>query len=283
MCTFGAVDLSFNHADAGYFLKSLTGHDHGPTIEESIFVVNNGHSATTLQASYGPYATQQGVAPALVKASHVNESHVVTSINVADGLLDISGHIVSRSLMLDSPILQVLFHGSYADSMQRRGDRRQHNPNTYNTSTLWCTKLHVLKDAVELTSSCVLDPSITQGDVCIAQLAMPREWWSASTDVANSQPVDSVDVYYSVSGPFSDNSECSMDVTDNTATPVVDSVVKIFVSTVTLQQSQLTFQEVQEDQHILVYIPEKSFYPGARFSVPVKLQAESDLQLFVVR
>ena len=265
------------------FLKPLyNNHDHGPSIEESIFVVNNGHSAATLQASYGPYATQQGLTPALVKASHVNVSHGVSSVNSEDGLVDISGHIVSRSLMLDSPVLQVLFHSSYAKNNNRR---RQHNFVSFNVSTLWCTKIHVKKDSIELLSSCVLDPSATPGDICLAQLAIPREWWLSHNDVSPSQAVNSVDVYYSVSGPYSDASQCSMDETDNTAvTEVVGEVtVKIFVSTVTLLKSQLTFQEVQEDQHILVYIPEKSFYAGARFRVPVKLQAESDLQLFVVR
>ena len=106
----GSVELSFNHNDAGYFLKSLyTGHDHGPTVEESVFVVNNGHDDTTIQARYGPYAAQQNVASALSGESHLNESQVLSSVSVSDGLLDVSGHIVSRSLTLDSPILQVRF------------------------------------------------------------------------------------------------------------------------------------------------------------------------------
>jgi len=45
----------------------------------------------------------------------------------------------------------------------------------------------------------------------------------------------------------------------------------------------MAYQELKEDQHILIYIPQKSFYPGSKFRVPVKLQAESDLQTFVIK
>ena len=277
------MDLRFNYGDAGYFLKSLSNHDHGPSVEESTFVVNNGHSSATLQASYGPYAAQQGVAPSLVKAAQANDSHIVASMNVGGGLYDVSGHVVSRSLMLDSTVLQVLFHASYANSGYDR--RHQQSSASYNISNLWCAKIHVQRDSTELSGSCVVDPTDLQSDVCLAQLAMPREWWESRTGSASPQAVTSVDVFYSISGPYSDYSQCSTDDTENTAAPEVeeDTTVKTFLSTVTLLQSQLTFQEVQEDQHILVYIPEKSFYPGARFRVPVKLQAESDLELFVVK
>ena len=173
-----------------------------------------------------------------------------------------------------------MFHASYRYS--RRVDTRY---DTQNRSTLWCAQIHVQKDNIALSSSCVLDLKDKKEDVCLSQMAMPRDWWSGPVQ-GPSQVISSVDVYYSVSGPFSEYSLCSTGDTDNTASPsesVPYSTSSTYVSTVTLLQSQLTFQEVQEDQHILVYIPEQHFFPGARFRVPVKLQAESDLELFVVR
>jgi len=43
------------------------------------------------------------------------------------------------------------------------------------------------------------------------------------------------------------------------------------------------YLELKEDRHILIYVPQTSFPLGARFRVPVKLQASSDLRVFVTR
>lgn len=56
-----------------------------------------------------------------------------------------------------------------------------------------------------------------------------------------------------------------------------------YVGPVTLTHGQLTYEELKEDQNVLIYIPQASFYPGSKFRVPVKLQAGSDLQIFVMK
>ena len=56
-----------------------------------------------------------------------------------------------------------------------------------------------------------------------------------------------------------------------------------FVATVGLVNSQVTYTELQEDQNVLVYVPQGNFHPGSRFKISVKLQVQSDLKIFSIR
>ena len=134
--------------------------------------------------------------------------------------------------------------------------------------------MHVQKEGQELTSVCVVSGT---DNVCVAELTLPPEWWVPGQ-------TQSVEVFYSVYG-IDQNLQCSS--ASNSIVPGKNmrygERMKRFVSTVTLTHGQMTYQELKEDQHILIYMPQKSFYPGSKFRVPVKLQAESDLQLFGIK
>ena len=124
------------------------------------------------------------------------------------------------------------------------------------------------------------------------ELPLPEEWWEAKKTYG-------AEVYYSVF--VMENSRCTFPVFPlhhesftaealeddveplTTTVPPAREPVKTLVSRVTLSHGQVTYQELKEDHHILVYIPQKSFYPGSKFRVPIKLQAESDLQIFVIK
>jgi transmembrane protein 132 len=58
---------------------------------------------------------------------------------------------------------------------------------------------------------------------------------------------------------------------------------RIFVGSVVLASDLLNYSELREDQHLMIHVPNVAISPGSLFYVPVKLQAESNLQVFVIR
>ena len=265
------LDVSLDAEDSGYFLKPLF---HGQEIfslnnEEKHFVVTQPVSATTIRATYGPFAADAEVPSRLLHASWANRTSNLNNIIVND--LDISAHLVTRTIVQDRPLLQVLFHAS---PLARPNPLPSVTGAQSTELSKWCLQMHVQKDGNELTSVCVLSAI---DNVCIAELTLPAEWWIDGQ-------TESVDVLYSVYG-IDQNLQCSSASSASSSSysgsPKHGTErIKSFVSTVTLTHGQMTYQELKEDQHILIYMPQKSFYSGSKFRVPVKLQAESDLQLF---
>jgi len=280
------LDVSLDAADAGYFLKPLF---HGQEIfslndEEKHFVITQPVSSTLIKATYGPFAAQAEVPSRLLHASWANRTSTLNNIIVDN--LDISAHLVTRTMMQDRPLLQVLFHASPLLESRRTGSEVMNlnlsaqervgsvSPSHGTMASKFCLQMHVQKAGQELTSVCVLSAAV---NVCIAELTLPSDWWVDGQ-------TESVDVLYSVYG-IHQNLQCSSASSGSVpgSEPNVLERVKSFVSTVTLTHGQMTYQELKEDQHILIYIPQKSFYSGSKFRVPVKLQAESDLQLFGIK
>ena len=266
--------MSFDHSDAGYFLKPLfRGKDvFSLNMQEKHFVVTSPVGPVTVEASYGPFTVRQQVPASLLRSSLGNQSQLLG--NMLLGNLDVTAHVVARTLVRDRPILHVLFHAtpiSFEKVSQRSPNKIRDPENVGNNSaTQWCMQMHVVKSSSEeLASTCILGGS---ENVCLADVPLPTAWWDSD------RKVQSVNVYYSAY-EADKHSQCS-----NTAQSggSVDRVRR-FVATVTLTHGQVTYQELKEDHHILVYVPQKSFYPGSKFRVPIKLQAESDLKVFAVR
>jgi hypothetical protein len=271
------VDISFSDSDAGYFLKPLFQSKDDTLLEsksqESHFVIGRPYSPVSIKANYGLFTAQEQISPELLQTSLGNQSSKITNIMVSD--LDISAHIVSRSIMPDRRILQVLFHASHIkhDATTKKGKKA--TLDLLEHSTKWCLQLHVEKNGEELTSVCVLNTS-AKDNVCLAEVLLPESWWEA-------EHTPSVDVYFSMKA-VNDNLQCS--TATNSIVPdktTSEQRVKSFVSAVTLANKRITYRELKEDQHVLVYIPEKNYHPGSKFRVPVKLQAEADLTLFIIR
>ena len=259
----GGVELSLDSTESGFFIKPLFGPQaqENSAQEESLFVINNPKGPVKVRAKYEPFSAEEIVPASLLQASVGNHSDILVNMVVDD--MDISAHLVTRSLMQDRPYVQVLFHAS-----QLHTDTTP-VPDPHDPSR-WCLQMHVQRENSELTSVCVLG---RQDNVCIAELTIPPEWWGLAH-------VHSVAVYYSIYA-VSTNLQCS------SAPPANEDgtmpLLRSYVGTATLAHGELTYQEVAEDQHILLYIPQKSYYPGSKFRLPVRLQAESDLELFVVR
>ena len=254
---------------------------YGPTDQESHFVVTQPRGQVKVKAEYGPYKADAVVSPELLSAALGNESTLLSNTIVDD--MDISAHLVTRSITQERPRLQVLFHASQINpsSSNKNGGKaagKTAEKSTNISEAKWCLQVHAQKGDQELSAVCILTQE--RQSYCVAELDLPSEWW----DAVHTQ---SADVLYSVYS-ITDNLQCSS--SSNSIVPRngeglidEDDRVKSYVGAVTLTHGQMTYQEVQEDHHILVYVPQKSFYPGTKFRVPIKLQAESDLQVFVVR
>lgn len=195
-----------------------------------------------------------------------------------DGL-DISAHIVSLSLTPDRPLLQVLFHSSSLisepvkntsrSSTARREGKQQQQQQPENR---WCLQVHAEKAGKELIGSCLLD---SQEAVCIAEIKLPATWWDP-------HQTQMVNVFYAIH-QFSDGAGSCITGNVTRLAEIEHEHWTSLTSSVTLTTGQLTYQELKEDLHILVYIPRRSFYLGSVVRVPVKLQADSDLRTFTVR
>ena len=271
----GSVDLSIDHKDAGYFLKPLFGGHQpwGPSVTESLFIVTHPKGMVKVKASYGPFTAEEVVGPSLLQQALGNQSVILNNVVVDD--MDVSAHLVTRSITQERPLLQVLFHAIHPTDV-RKGKKNKGalQDAGRNESKFWCLEMHVQKDEHEFSSVC--EVSHTK-DVCVAELLLPEEWWDPIH-------IQSADVYYSVYH-VAESLQCASAA--NTIVPgnahPTSGRIKSYIGTATLTSGQLTFAEMKEDQHVLVYIPQKTFYPGSKFRVPVRLQAESDLTLFVVR
>ncbi len=301
-----AIDIDLEDPHSGYFLKPLFGDQSsfGPRDQESHFVVTQPQNEVKVKAKYGGYSAEAVVSPQVLAAAVGNHSTLLSNTIVDD--LHISAHLVTRSLTQERPKLQVLFHSSHVGNTPRGKSYKSGDKNSkklpekgsgFDGQSHWCLQLHVEKGGQVLRSVCVLDRSGDRhGSTCVAELVLPQEWWDP-------MHTTSADVFYSVSqitGPL----QCSS--RDNNIRPMTpaptgashlspiphddlytdlhsDENIRSYIGAVTLTHGQMTYQEIQEDQHILVYVPQKSFYPGSKFKVPIKLQAESDLRVFVVR
>lgn len=295
------MDLSIEHKDAGFFLKPLFGSHQpwGPSVTESLFVVTHPKGTVRVKAAYGPFAAEEVVTPTILQAALGNQSLLLNNVVVDD--MDVSAHLVTRSITQERPVLQVLFHATHpqassassssssssSSSTGSRGknkegknkDNNNNNNNNNNRPDSWCLQMHVVKTEEEYTAVCEVNYA---KDVCVTELGLPVEWWDPLH-------IQSADVYYSVYRTDA-SLECAGvpktlggGVGGGSASLDTDGRIRSYIGPVTLTSGQLTYAEMKEDQHVLVYIPQKTFYPGSTFRVPVRLQAESDLTLFVVR
>ena len=267
--------------------------------DEKPFVVTQNSRISAFEASYGPFRNCQHIQDPV---GRFTANHSVFGNGIILHNLEISAHLVSVTVPPDRPILQVLFHASHYDDNSQKGSSFSKS-NSLSTCTRgyylednaedldpsFCMQVHVQKDNEELTSVCVLEKDHL---VCIAEVKVPRYWWSEN------ERSRSVNVYYSVynMGPNSQcsrsrnrvdpdnanlNAEKSKDQTDDNHKAY--AITKRFVSTVSLSHGLVNYQELKEDDHIIIHVPQKSFYPGSQFRVPIKLQKGSQLDEFTVR
>jgi len=276
-------------SDAGFFLKPepVGGNedtDQGQQHDHVIVPVMHPLLLTSIRAEYGEFIASETVPRSLLRRA-LGSERLHPSTIIED--MEISAHVVMQTISTDRPLLQVLFHGNVLPAFRVDARRRlsetlepgrnlssgQGTTANYRTETKYCLTAHVEKDFNVLSAFCVLNGRTS---VCLAEIGIPHWWW-------NADQTEYAQVFYSAS-VLDQNSNC-LDVQNRNRSnsDSSSSEERNFISTVTLTLGQLTYEELKEDQNILVYIPQASFYPGSKFRVPVKLQAESDLQIFVMK
>ena len=272
------LDVSLDHADAGYFLKPVfRGNEvFGLNLDEKHFVVTRpggAGGAAEVEARYGPFSAREHLSPSLLRAAQGNAS-LERAPHVLVANLDVSAHVVSRVVERDRPALPVLFHAGRVDAGARASGGGAGG------GASLCLQVHARHPASrdDLTAACILNR--TQ-HVCIASLRLPAAWWPPA---GAPSPAAAVDVFYSVYAVVGGDAQthCA-DGSPPGKAAATAAAVKQFLASVTLSHGQVTYQELKEDQHILVHVPQRSFHPGSKFSIPIKLHAGSDLTKFVVR
>ena len=274
-------------AGSAFFIKPVL---HGQQFfslnkQQKPFIVTKGTGAGIFAADYGPFHARERITDALLQSALGNGNSLGNRL-IIDGL-DISAHLVSRTITQERPLLQVLFHAShYGDHTYERTHRHSDIPyhwyedtynNAVNNSQNWCMRIYVKNEGDELSGSCVLG---AEDNVCIAGVQIPLSWWSDNANVLN--------VYYSVFNNTNNNRQCigfNGNDPDADTDGYSESVIgkRRNVLPITLRRGQSTYQELKEDLHILIYIPQLSFHPGSKLRVPVKIEHGSDLTSFQIR
>ena len=232
----------------------------------------------SVAATYGPFAAQsESLASKLLTLadghSKVFGLHYV-------GNYAISAHLSTNLLTILQPRLQVAFHlGHAADDAS--SDRRPWPGDNFQQVRQLCAVLFIRKDSEELMSTCVMDVTSPE-TLCIASAVLPYHWWHPTLN-------HSASVYYSVFNVAQEHHCAAVRSPSRLKVKTYEWFAdsareqQSYAGSVNLSATLSNYEELREDQHLLMYVPTTAVSPRSVFNVPLKLQAESDLQIFVVR
>ena len=302
------LDVQVDRAGDAYFIKPVFHGQEFFTLnkQQKSFVVTKGTGAGIFDAHYGLFHVRQALSDSSLRDALGDNKALGNRLILQD--LDISAHLVSKSVTQEKPKLQVLFHSSHfidtssrlrynnaasSSSGKRNGKSNRSGTNhqrdsLYNSSKFGqCMQIFINNKQLELTESCLLG---YRNNVCIASVDIPLSWWDSKDDTFD------LPVYYTVKRPHANN-ECHTGLTSqpevndgdaNTASEASADVpeylsMRRLVASVTLTHDLLTYQELKEDLNVFVYIPQRSFHPGSRLRIPIKLEVNSHLTSFEIK
>jgi hypothetical protein len=264
---------------AGFFMKPFFPWHNDTSVQEWPLLALSGLQYVT--ATYGPFAAQADALSSEAFSTLGNQS-----AQVVDGFI-VSAHLVTSRVSTLRPEVVVVFHASrqlmYGDGSEGSSRyRAKADRSSSLRNQQLCMTAFIHKGDEELTTSCIVDDAST-GDTCIANVTLPFRWWHLTHSRF-------VDVYYSAV-MIRNGRRCpsQQQVTGflkaGTGSQAADSpdLKKVFVSQLNLAVDSLKYEELREDQNVLIYIPVANVSKGSVFRVPVKLQAESNLHTFVMR
>ena len=260
--------MEFEQPEQGFFLKPLylKSEDTYPPKVNRALAITNPLGPVNLRVHYGPFEDKETANPSLLHQAVSNGTLSYQSVSIEGR--DLSAHLVSPSLVKRDPKLQVLFHSSQNQQIAKRNNTMldtMHN-------SLWCLRVQVTHSEEKVYSVCELRDGL---GVCVVNVSVPQKWWQEGSPLANvSYSAFTVDKNHHCS-------DAANSIIPGKSNQRVEFEARI--GTVTLLAGQSGLQELREDRNVLIYMPQKSFYPGSRFSVPVRLQAESDLEFLVMR
>ncbi|GAB1607248.1 transmembrane protein 132E-like [Argonauta hians] len=292
------VDIRLKNPSDGYFLKFQ--HHSPQTQQESLIITEPTGKLPVVQAQLGPFFSEKPIPRHLLDTSTYNDSNILDRFTM-DGR-DISVHLVSAKITPDSPMLQILIHAGMMSSSY--GNGRNDRTDSYGgggvgvTGSIsgkqsailvsmfpsrrrWCGRVFVKHLDNEMTAACLLNDKYNG---CVAGVEVPQEWWTYPNKTT-------VTVYYTVTS-ISKNDECGKPAyvprgaasALNISDVVLESVMenKRYLTSVTLSSDEEKYKDIQE-KHVIVSVPMATYRPGSLFYVPIKLEANSDVQVFVIR
>jgi len=258
-----ALDVSLEHPYDGFFLRdTYSKNDIIDTGSVSkTFVVNQPSNLYKIKLQNGPFESQQTLSKELLDAvyarSRKNSSLMHRSI-IND--MDVSAHIVSKDISPKVPRLQVLVHASPNKKVQASTEQE----------TSWCAQVFVEANGIEYNAVCILSE---KEQVCVAGIDLPSDWWTVNGSYAR--------VSYSFTG-IDQSTKCAS--ASNNLIPVRNETgdSKQEISVLHLKMDEKSFDE-WKDQDILIDVPREMFHESDTFEIPIRVEKNSDLQVFVMR
>lgn len=276
--TLCGMEINFEDRKDGYFLKPVYTR-YRPAednMERETFILTHPAELYKLRASLGPFDVYQAV-----PSDFVDGSYSVDMSSMDDHLhkksmhrqiiynMDVSAHLVTDKLLLKHPLLQVLIHAQPLIGRKKQDLIYSY----YGYNQQWCGQLFVQHGTEQFSSVCVLSED---HDACVAGIHLPESWWRQNST--------QVSVYYDISR-VEENQECAS--ASNTIIPARSlanstNTQRKFIATVPLVEEKMMYQE-EKDQDLIFRIPTRGYRPGTKFEVPVLLERNSGLQVFVIR
>lgn len=272
------MEINFEDRKDGYFLKPVYNRYRPKenNVERETFILTHPAELYKLRASLGPFDVYQAVPSDFVDGLSLSGSsgmedqfnQKLTHRQVIYNM-DVSAHLVMEKVFLKQPLLQVLIHAQPLIGRKKQDLIYSY----YGYSQQWCGQLFVQHGTEQLSSVCVLSK---EHEACVAGISLPEIWWHGNSS--------QVSVYYDISR-VEQNQECAS--ASNTIIParsLANSTnhQRKFISTVPLVEEEMAFQE-EKDQDLIFRIPTRSYRQGSKFEVPVLLEKNSGLQVFVIR
>lgn len=262
-----SIELSLENPTDGFFLRDFKNKNvPDESLVSKTFVLSQQPGLHKIKSQYGPFESHHTLSRGLldVALSRGRKNNSLMHRTIVYNM-DVSVHIVSKDISPKIPKLQILVHTSPL-SQGTTKDFESH----------WCAQFFAEANGEEVSSICI----ITEKDrVCVASLDLHKEWWTENaTDVK---------VSYSFSG-IDQNDQCAS--ASNAIIPVRslsqnqsdDGIIKQEITTLQLTKNQESFDE-WKDQDILIDVPREMFHQSDTFEIPIRLEKNSDLQLFVMR
>jgi len=264
---------------SGYFMKPFHPVVNDTSLQEWPLVVLPG--LRSVAAKYGPFSAESDslASRPLLSSARGGQTGEIIHVQYV-GNFAISAHLSTDVLTVLQPRLEIVFH--MASTVDDNSDDRMSRPgDNFQELRQLCAVMFIQKGSEELMSTCLMGTT-TREAPCVANAVLPYHWWHP---VLN----DSVSVYYSVFSVTQDHHCAAVGspsgVRMKTYNFFADSAreKQSHVGSVNLSASLANYQELREDQHLLIYVPTIAVSPRSVFHVPMKLQADSDLRIFVVR
>lgn len=276
--TLRGVEINFEDRKDGYFLKPVYTR-YRPAednMERETFILTHPAELYKLRASLGTFDVYQAVPSDFVDGSYSADMSSMEDYLRKKSMhrqiiynMDVSAHLVTDRLFLKHPLLQVLIHAQPLIGRKKQDLIYSY----YGYNQQWCGQLFVQHGTEQFSSVCVLSED---HDACVAGIHLPESWWRQNST--------QVSVYYDISR-VEENQECAS--ASNTIIPARSlanstNTQRKFIATVPLVEEKLMFQE-EKDQDLIFRIPTRGYRPGTKFEVPVLLERNSGLQVFVIR